>query len=170
MLNIGHSLLLSGTEVTSWNGMPGRLEYRDSDGVLQLRLEAPSLGDYEGKDGKTYSLVERLFVEAPSVFHEPTGPETVSVVDGQVVVDPSYTGPTVAEARTQVKERIQKVTHGLLQETDWLVIRDMEADGKEISAEQLQSRRTIRASASTLEAEVDLLDTLDALGAWEYPE
>lgn len=170
MINIGYSLVVGGAEVASWGGLPGRLEYRDSAGVLQLRLEAPAMGDYEGNDGRVYSFVTRVKVQPETRFHRPTGPETTTVIDGQVVVDPGFAAMSVDDARAEVHANLRQATGNQLSETDWLVVRGMEPGGKAATVAQITARQDIRDKGNSLGSDIDAMTTLADLEAWTYPQ
>jgi hypothetical protein len=164
MENIGLSLVLDGVEVASWNGAPGRIEYRNGKG-LHLRLEAPTLGDYKGLDGNTYTLASRLRVPRPTKFHS-AGAETVAFDGVSTVVDANYVPMSITDARDQLKAQVKQTAKQALSSTDWMVVRQAEDSTLPIPPATIAARQAARQHSNALEAEIDALNTLTDLDAW----
>ena len=68
--------------------------------------------------------------------------------------------------KSDLKSSVKTQAAGKLSETDWMVIRAAEG-GTPVSAEVTQYRADVRAASNTMEAEIDALEDLDAVKAYE---
>ena len=192
MIQVGYCILLDDVEILAFSMTQGRVEYRDSNGTLQLRLEAPKSGIYTGNDNKAYHIVPKNMKEAPTRFHSAASTAAiVTVTAEQVLVDPQFTAPSLDVVKATVKQEIKKEAHSKLSATDWAAIRYWEAeherinepvfdqgeDGifiervetatEKINVDILAARKLIRTRSRELELEVDSKESIEALADWE---
>mgnify|MGYP003641892980 FL=1 len=161
MIQVGYCILLDGVEILAFSMTQGRVEYRDSNGTLQLRLEAPKSGIYTGNDNKAYHIVPKNMKEAPTRFHTAAStPAVVTVTAEQVLVDPQFTAPSLDVVKAAVIQEIKKEAHSKLSATDWAAIRYWEAESVRIPDPVLTE--SFKLWVSTLEP-----GTNPVQGSWE---
>jgi len=72
----------------------------------------------------------------------------------------------ISELKTKMKEAVKSIASNRLSETDWMVTRAVEG-GTAVPEAVTAYRAAVRAASNTKEAEIDALDSLDAIKAYE---
>jgi hypothetical protein len=156
---IGYSCVLNGSEVHSWRGKPAYFEYRDGNGNLIFRFKGSRLkSSIRGIDGNAYQIVERNEIDRPTRYHS-RGSDTSSFDGSKTVVDPNWTGISVANAKQQRKADIRRTVAEKLRDTDQDVLRALELS-LSIPGPVATRRAALRQRAQQMMADIDALSTL----------
>ena len=88
------------------------------------------------------------------------------VIGDEVVATYATTDRDLDELKKGMKAQVKSLAASKLAETDWMVVRAAEG-GTAVSPEVTQYRADVRAASNTKEAEIDALDSLDAIKSYE---
>ena len=114
--------------------------------------------------GITPARVERV----DQRYHN-TGAETLTLVDGETVISYATTDRDVGQLKANMKAKVRSIASSTLAQSDWMRIRE-EDGGTSMSADWKTYRADVRAASNTKEAEIDALDDLDAIKAYDSSE
>ena len=105
-------------------------------------------------------------VETPDQRYHNTGAETLTLVDGETVINYATTDKDVDQLKTSMKAKVKSIASSTLARSDWMRIRE-EDGGTSMSADWKTYRSDVRAVSNTKEAEIDALADLDAIKAYD---
>ena len=105
-------------------------------------------------------------VVTPDHRYHNTGAETLTLVDGETVISYATTDKDVDQLKTSMKAKVKSMASSTLSRSDWMRIRE-EDGGTTMPADWKTYRSDVRAMSNTKETEIDALDDLDAIKAYD---
>ena len=105
-------------------------------------------------------------VVTPDQRYHNTGAETLTLVDGETVISYATTDRDVDQLKTSMKAKVKSMASSTLSHSDWMRIRE-EDGGTTMPADWKTYRSDVRAMSNTKETEIDALDDLDAIKAYD---
>ena len=105
-------------------------------------------------------------VVTPDQRYHNTGAETLTLVDGETVISYASTDRDVDQLKTSMKVKVKQIASSTLSQSDWMRIRE-EDGGTTMPADWKTYRSDVRAMSNTKEAEIDALEDLDAIKAYD---
>ena len=105
-------------------------------------------------------------VETPDQRYHNTGAETLTLVDGETVINYATTDKDVDQLKTSMKSKVKQIASSTLAKSDWMRIRE-EDGGTSMSADWKTYRASVRAESNEKDGEIDALADLDAIKAYD---
>ena len=120
------------------------------DEIIQVQLEYASQDDLD--KWNITLIVEDITAPVNGKFYYTSG-------DGPIIPK------NLEEVRKIIIEEIKQTASGLLQNTDWIIIKSMEL-GINVNSEILQERSTIRSKSNQFESQTLNCSTIEELESW----
>tara|TARA_R100000458_G_C8235713_1_gene216144 strand:- start:62 stop:667 length:606 start_codon:yes stop_codon:yes gene_type:complete len=144
-----------------WIANPANKNQWSELGIAEVAPEVPYNREYYwgwSSDGKT--LIDKQLEDKEAVDAE-TG-EKMKDADGNQIIEKGL--------KTYKKAQQNEIAKGLLLDSDWMVIRASETDGKAIPSEWLTYRQQVRTTCNERQAKIDTASTTTELkGIVEAP-
>jgi len=105
-------------------------------------------------------------VVTPDGRYYNTGAETLTLVDGEIVISYATTDKDVDQLKVGMKAQVKSIASSTLTQSDWMRIRE-EDGGTTMPADWKTYRSDVRAMSNTKEVEIDALADLDAIKAYD---
>ncbi len=98
-----------------------------------------------------------------------TGAESMTLVDGEIVISYATTPKSVDVLKTTMKAEVKAIAAGMLSGSDWMTHREADG-GTAMSVDWKNYRVAVRAESNEKEGEIDGLADLDAIKAYSISE